>query len=362
MSTFVYPNEHLEMRQGARIILKSKEQTGSDLGVVGEASDKSNFKGDYPGLQQSGERGYLRNGDWRMLKLIAGLVSAALLLVFVTEIRRASESPHPSVHHNSAQTKNTPAHDQPANEGSDNALAIYTYWLTFFTAILAAATLGLGTATLGLYFAGERQLKLAKETGERQSIEIQNQIEVAQIGAKAAQEAADAAKLNAEAVMAAEGAHLFPVVKSDNLKDVLKGARWYGETAPKEGRLTTPSLDYCLKNYGKTPAILHSVMHGMHVFDKPSTSRTMHNADDLPLEINAGEREGGEFTVELSAVFTMAMGNAVLEYRSELLFFGQARFKDFFDRQFLCFWEFDGRGGGFKLIKYEERPDPDKKI
>jgi hypothetical protein len=173
--------------------------------------------------------------------------------------------------------------------------------------------------------------------------------------------AADAAKLNAEAVMAAEGAHLFPIIKNDNLKEVTKQARWYGDKVPDTDRLATPSVDYCLKNYGKTPAILCSVMHGIDFFDTPSKLRTMHVADELPLEIIAGEKESIEFTIELSAVLSMAMAKAILEYRSQLLFFGQATFRDFFDRQFLCIWEFDGRGGGFSLIKHEERPDPDKK-
>jgi hypothetical protein len=47
-------------------------------------------------------------------------------------------------------------------EKTDEALARYTWWLTFFTGILAFAPIGLGISTLGLYLAGERQLKLAR--------------------------------------------------------------------------------------------------------------------------------------------------------------------------------------------------------
>jgi hypothetical protein len=56
------------------------------------------------------------------------------------------------------------ASDQAAQEKekTDEALARYTWWLTFFTGILAFATIGLGISTLGLYLAGERQLKLAR--------------------------------------------------------------------------------------------------------------------------------------------------------------------------------------------------------
>jgi hypothetical protein len=44
-------------------------------------------------------------------------------------------------------------------EAAEAALNRYTKWLMISTAILAAATIALGIATIGLYLAGERQLR-----------------------------------------------------------------------------------------------------------------------------------------------------------------------------------------------------------
>jgi hypothetical protein len=55
------------------------------------------------------------------------------------------------------------APSQNAKEKSDEALARYTWWLTLFTSVLAFATIGLGIATVGLYAAGEKQFRLARD-------------------------------------------------------------------------------------------------------------------------------------------------------------------------------------------------------
>ena len=59
--------------------------------------------------------------------------------------------------------------------------------------------------------------------------------------------------------------------------------------------------------------------------------------------------------------FKAPMAKAAIQYRAELMFDGQAIFTDFFDRQFLCIWECDGRSGEFKLTRHEQRLHPDKK-
>lgn len=48
-------------------------------------------------------------------------------------------------------------------EETDEALAYYTLWLMVFTGVLAAATLGLGGATFGLYLTGEKQIGLIQQ-------------------------------------------------------------------------------------------------------------------------------------------------------------------------------------------------------
>jgi hypothetical protein len=178
---------------------------------------------------------------------------------------------------------------------------------------------------------------------------------------KTARVAAEAAKLNAEAVMAAEGAQLYPVIKESNLKDVFRGTIFYGETTPPTEKVTRPIVVYCFKNYGKTPAVLYSIMHNIDFFEKPSTRRTMHIKETHPIEVIGAGQESSDITFEMLATFNTGMAKSVLEYRSDLLFFGEAAFKDFFNREFRCIWECDGRPSGFRLVMHEQRPDPDKK-
>src|SRR5262249_757028 len=127
--------------------------------------------------------------------------------------------------------------------------------------------------------------------------QVNNRSMLPRVLQKPQKKSADAARVNAKAMMASEGAHLFPIIKNDNLKEIMRKAR--GEQASDKERIPVPSVDYCFKNYGKTPAILCRVMHGMQFFENSSKCRTMHVADELPLNIIAGERESIEFTVEL---------------------------------------------------------------
>ena len=63
-------------------------------------------------------------------------------------------------HASNAAKHQAPDHDAKSKkEETDEALAYYTLWLMVFTGILAVATVGLGGATLGLYFTGEKQIK-----------------------------------------------------------------------------------------------------------------------------------------------------------------------------------------------------------
>jgi hypothetical protein len=91
-------------------------------------------------------------------------------------------------------------------EATNAALADYTKWLMRYTGLLFAATLAMGIATIGLYFTGEKQIGVAKDSAE-------------------------AAKLNAEALINAERAHLYAVIKTDNLRQALHAAKHY-ENSP----------------------------------------------------------------------------------------------------------------------------------
>jgi hypothetical protein len=178
-----------------------------------------------------------------------------------------------------------------------------------------------------------------------------------------AKEAADAAKINAQAVMDAEGAHLYPVIKKTNVSNhqVFFGPIMHGKSSPDTDAVPTPTVVYCFKNYGKTPAVLQSIMHNIDFLEAPSKSRLMHMADISALEIIGATEESADIEFEMLATFNMGMAKSVMKSRGELIFFGEAVFTDFFDRQFRCIWEFHGNAGGFKLTRHEQRLDPDKK-
>jgi hypothetical protein len=177
-----------------------------------------------------------------------------------------------------------------------------------------------------------------------------------------AKEAAESAKLNAEAVMTAEGAHLYPVLANDNLHDeVFRGIIWYPNSGNESDNVPTPSVTVRFKNYGKTPAVVESIMWGIEFYPTPSSLRTMHMPDRTVIEIIVAGQETADLKVDMLATFNRGMAKSVREYRSELLFFGEVVFRDFFDRRFRCVWECDGRPDGFRLIRHEEHRDLDKK-
>jgi hypothetical protein len=273
-----------------------------------------------------------RNGDQRMLIARAHKIVAWIAFVLLTAwllIGSWQSSRHQPTKTYADRNGGNENSAKPKEDGfwnwiAHDAAGFFTPWLVL-----------VGGAQVGLFV---WQLRLIKKT------------------LAPAKEAAEAAKLNAEAVMTAEGAHLFPIIKKDNLKEC-----FLSKPAAHSDVLPNPNVTYIFKNYGKTPAKLISVMHGMSFFERPSKNRTMHLEDERALEIIAGNAESGEIELFLSDVLTATKAEAVLEYRSQILFFGEAAFKDFFDRQFRCIWEFEGRFGGFKLIRHEQRADPDEK-
>ena len=119
-----------------------------------------------------------------MLKRCPNIALFALALCFAigfgAEVWRASKIPHPSINQSTTAQKEHHPNSKTIEErhqATEEAIAYYNKWLMFFTAILAVATLGLGTATVGLYFAGERQLRLARDeflSTHRPKIRIKN--------------------------------------------------------------------------------------------------------------------------------------------------------------------------------------------
>jgi hypothetical protein len=163
-------------------------------------------------------------------------------------------------------------------------------------------------------------------------------------------------KLSADALMAAEGAHLYPIVDHNNLRDILRGPSWYDEQPDHTPILTPPTVTYTLKNHGKTPAVVERVMHGMAVTNKAGAMLQL----ERPIEIIGADNESKPFECSLMGeTLNYGKAKAILNNTTMLLFYGDAIFKDFFGRKFQCIWEFSGDRGGFHMIRYEEKPEPD---
>jgi hypothetical protein len=62
-----------------------------------------------------------------------------------------------------------PEDAKPQSGKADEALALYTFWLTILTGLVALATCGLVAATLFLYFTGEKQLVLLRDLTTQQA-------------------------------------------------------------------------------------------------------------------------------------------------------------------------------------------------
>jgi hypothetical protein len=244
-----------------------------------------------------------------------------------------------------------PSTQSQSTAKSDDASAYHPKEKNWWNDATADFTLGL--IFVGLFQAGLFWVQLGF---------IRESLRDAEKGVKAAQDAADAAKLNAEAVMSAEGAHLYPVVAGNNLYDVFMPIIWYPESGQDSDAVPQPTVTFRFKNYGKTPAVLISVMYGIDFYVSPSKLRTMHAEDISFIEVIGPDQETREITVELlGSTFTRGKAKSVREGPGQLLFFGQAIFKDFFNRQFLCIWECEGDPGGFRLIRHEQRENPDAK-
>jgi hypothetical protein len=100
-----------------------------------------------------------QNAVWFALAILLAIGWGAV-------IWQASNISHPSIKQNTEAKKDNQPNSKTIEErhqATEEAIAYYNKWLMFFTAILALATMGLGGSTLGLYFAGERQLRLARD-------------------------------------------------------------------------------------------------------------------------------------------------------------------------------------------------------
>jgi hypothetical protein len=128
------------------------------------------------------------------------------------------------------------------------------WYLNFFTALLALFTFLLVATAIAQIVIFVRQLRL-----------IRDSLGPAEKAANSAAAAADAAKLNAQAVITAERARIYIQVGGAELIGKIKHSINYSPANTPE-QLQAPinaivGVAYAVKNYGRTPAIIKEISH-----------------------------------------------------------------------------------------------------
>jgi hypothetical protein len=169
---------------------------------------------------------------------------------------------------------------EKAEEASDRREKSSTdRWLMIFTGAVALFTLLLVGATVLLYLAGEKQLRLASEVSKRQSDDMQDSITAATIAANAASHSAEVA----EQTLLASGRPmvLLELVNADNIGFPLS---------------TIPSMDIKFVNHGSAPAILKVCF--IELLDNPLTPPRLDISKlDRTYQIVGAGKEIGPMTI-----------------------------------------------------------------
>jgi hypothetical protein len=214
-------------------------------------------------------------------------------------------------------------------------------WWNDATADFTLGLIFVGLVQAGLFFI---QLRLIRES-----------LTPAKEAADAAKEAADAAKLNALAVINAERAHLYVIVKQHNVSDVISagGASRFREDIAKE-RMTPPTLAYVLKNYGKTPALVQDIAHCVSINETEGGPRT-YDTPERALEILGPGDETEPIAIQFEErKFILEDAKALGDHSTMLFFYSRATFLDSFNRQHTIDSDFLYSAGRFHLISRRE--------
>src|SRR5262249_41825656 len=97
-----------------------------------------------------------------------------------------------------------------------------------------------------------------------QLILIKRSLGDAKKAADAAAEGAGAARLNAQALIDAESAQMYVIHLGSNIEKIFQLGKLYDNSPTMAASQSeAPWIDYQLKNYGKSPAIVQQVLHGL---------------------------------------------------------------------------------------------------
>lgn len=165
--------------------------------------------------------------------------------------------------------------------------------------------------------------------------------------------AADAALLNAQAVIDAERAHLFVVIELENIAAMVSNAA----RAISDGSNYALRISYAFKNYGRTPAIIRAIGHGAIIAPELPQERTLSVVVHLPAHILGDDEKSRPISDIAMPRMTSEIAKSILDLDATFWFYGYVVYDDTFGwRRTLSFvWHYDGGvSEGFTLFRYEE--------
>jgi hypothetical protein len=176
-----------------------------------------------------------------------------------------------------------------------------------------------------------------------------------------AQKAADAAKINAEALIDAERGRIFVMMEQDTA-DSIRSAAKHANSPEKDGDTLDASvgLYYGLKNYGKTPAIIREISQHLVLAPELTKEREYSPKDPLPIEqlLGPGEQTPrGTLVCSLDRKVTVGEAKEILALKNALWFYGYVAYDDTFGfwRELRYVFRYDGSTGGrFRLHSLQE--------
>jgi hypothetical protein len=171
---------------------------------------------------------------------------------------------------------------------------------------------------------------------------------------EATNRSADAALLNAQALIDAERAHLYAVIKKHNLREALRAANWYGDTHGEGGSSPLPHIELSLKNLGRTPAIMHEVSAQI-VQGTPNQHEFKYAMAEVVDPVIDGEQgTATTMLIGLRSHFTTDDARSALQGDRPLYFYGWVTFSTSFDRVYKYCWRYRNVGTDWVLTHYEE--------
>jgi hypothetical protein len=171
--------------------------------------------------------------------------------------------------------------------------------------------------------------------------------------------AADAANLNAEAVIEAERARIFVQILGENTGLIGKVVSQL--THPDSDNITvgTPiKITYRLKNYGKTPAIIQELAHNIIIAPDLPKEREYKALVPIPIEqiIGAGDSSKDTFCQYISIIKIKQAKAMHAIGGTTLWFYGCISYDDTFgwNHRLDFVWHYNGDTLGLRLYKFEE--------